>query len=156
MIHYYRCLFVKMKVFNYSELHFFERTSFKIHIFNKQIQYIQICECKFGVFKFKNVLLIPLNTLQIFMAHTYLDPQNTQTPEHLDPQNTQTPGFTQTLITVRPQNTQTPRTLRPQNTQTPRTVRPQNTQTPRIQTPWDLVFLGFYNDDNAWWKWSNG
>ena len=100
-------------------------------------------------------------------AHTYLDPQNTQTPEHLDPQNTQTPGFTQTLITVRPQNTQTPRTvrpqitqtprtLRPQNTQTPRTVRPQNTQTPRIQTPWDLVFLGFYNDDNAWWKWSNG
>ena len=31
MIHYYRYLFVKMKVFNYSELHFSERTSFKIH-----------------------------------------------------------------------------------------------------------------------------
>ena len=31
MIHYYRYLFVKMKVFNYSELHFFEVTSFKIH-----------------------------------------------------------------------------------------------------------------------------
>ena len=31
MIHYYRYLFVKMKVFNYSELHFSEGTSFKIH-----------------------------------------------------------------------------------------------------------------------------
>ena len=31
MIHYYRYLFVKMKVFNYSELHFSEVTSFKIH-----------------------------------------------------------------------------------------------------------------------------
>ena len=30
MIHYYRYLFVKMKVFNYSELHFSEGTSFKI------------------------------------------------------------------------------------------------------------------------------
>ena len=31
MIHYYRYLLVKMKVFNYSELHFSEVTSFKIH-----------------------------------------------------------------------------------------------------------------------------
>ena len=30
MIHYYRYLFVKMKVFNYSELHFSEVTSYKI------------------------------------------------------------------------------------------------------------------------------
>ena len=31
MIHYYRYFFVKKKVFNYSELHFSEETSFKIH-----------------------------------------------------------------------------------------------------------------------------
>ena len=31
MIHYYRYLFVKKKVFNYSELHFSEVTSHKIH-----------------------------------------------------------------------------------------------------------------------------
>ena len=31
MIYYYRCLFVKMKVFNYSELHFAEVTFYKIH-----------------------------------------------------------------------------------------------------------------------------
>ena len=31
MIHYFRYLFVKMKVFNYSELHLSEGTSFKIH-----------------------------------------------------------------------------------------------------------------------------
>ena len=31
MIHYCRYLFVKMKVFNYSELHFSEVTSYKIH-----------------------------------------------------------------------------------------------------------------------------
>ena len=31
MIHYHRYLFVKMKVFNYSELHFFEGTFYKIH-----------------------------------------------------------------------------------------------------------------------------
>ena len=31
MIHYYKYLFVKKKVFNYSELHFSEVTSFKIH-----------------------------------------------------------------------------------------------------------------------------
>ena len=31
MIHQYMYLFVKMKVFNYSELHFSELTSFKIH-----------------------------------------------------------------------------------------------------------------------------
>ena len=31
MIHYYRYLFVKMKVFNYSELHFAEVTFYKIH-----------------------------------------------------------------------------------------------------------------------------
>ena len=31
MIHYYRYLFVKMKVFNYSELHFFEVTFYRIH-----------------------------------------------------------------------------------------------------------------------------
>ena len=31
MIYYYMYLFVKMKVFNYSELHFTELTSFKIH-----------------------------------------------------------------------------------------------------------------------------
>ena len=30
MTHYYRYLFVKMKVFNYSELHFSEVTSYKI------------------------------------------------------------------------------------------------------------------------------
>ena len=30
MIHYYRYLFVKIKVFNYSELHFSEVTSYKI------------------------------------------------------------------------------------------------------------------------------
>ena len=30
MIHYYRYLFVKMKVFNYSELHISEVTSYKI------------------------------------------------------------------------------------------------------------------------------
>ena len=30
MIHYYRYLFVKMKVFNYSELHFSEVTFYKI------------------------------------------------------------------------------------------------------------------------------
>ena len=32
MIHYYRYLFVKMKVFNYSELHFSKASSYKIHI----------------------------------------------------------------------------------------------------------------------------
>ena len=31
MIHYYRYLFVKKKAFNYSELHFSEVTSYKIH-----------------------------------------------------------------------------------------------------------------------------
>ena len=31
MIHYYRYLFVKMKVFNYSELHFSKGTFYKIH-----------------------------------------------------------------------------------------------------------------------------
>ena len=31
MIYYYRYLFVKMKVFNYSELHIFEGTFYKIH-----------------------------------------------------------------------------------------------------------------------------
>ena len=31
MIHYYRYLFVKMKVFNYSELHFSEVTFYRIH-----------------------------------------------------------------------------------------------------------------------------
>ena len=31
MIHYYRYLFVKKKVFNYSELHFSKKTSYKIH-----------------------------------------------------------------------------------------------------------------------------
>ena len=31
MIHYYRYLFLKMKVFNYSELNFSELTPFKIH-----------------------------------------------------------------------------------------------------------------------------
>ena len=31
MIYYYRYLFVKMKVFNYSELHFAEVTFYKIH-----------------------------------------------------------------------------------------------------------------------------
>ena len=31
MIHYNRYLFVKKKVFNYSELHFSEVTSYKIH-----------------------------------------------------------------------------------------------------------------------------
>ena len=31
MIYYYRYLFVKMKVFNYSELHFSKGTCFKIH-----------------------------------------------------------------------------------------------------------------------------
>ena len=31
MIHYYRYLFVKKKVFSYSELHFSEVTSYKIH-----------------------------------------------------------------------------------------------------------------------------
>ena len=34
MIHYYRYLFVKMKVFNYSELHFAEVTFYKIHTLN--------------------------------------------------------------------------------------------------------------------------
>ena len=34
MIYYYRYLFVKMKVFNYSELHFSELTSFNIHTLN--------------------------------------------------------------------------------------------------------------------------
>ena len=31
MIHYYRYLFVKKNVFNYSELHFSDETSYKIH-----------------------------------------------------------------------------------------------------------------------------
>ena len=31
MIYYYRYLFVKMKAFNYSELHFAEVTFYKIH-----------------------------------------------------------------------------------------------------------------------------
>ena len=31
MIHYYRYLLVKKKVFNYSELHFSEGTFYKIH-----------------------------------------------------------------------------------------------------------------------------
>ena len=31
MIYYYRYLFVKMKVFNYSELHFAKVTFYKIH-----------------------------------------------------------------------------------------------------------------------------
>ena len=31
MIHYFRYLFVKMKVFNYSELHFFKGTFYKTH-----------------------------------------------------------------------------------------------------------------------------
>ena len=31
MIYYYKYLFVKMKVFNYSELHFAEVTFYKIH-----------------------------------------------------------------------------------------------------------------------------
>ena len=35
MIHYYRYLFLKMKVFNYPEFHFSEVTSFKIHTLKK-------------------------------------------------------------------------------------------------------------------------
>ena len=37
MIHYYRYLFVKKKVFNYSELHFSEGTSYKIHTLNSKM-----------------------------------------------------------------------------------------------------------------------
>ena len=36
MIHYYRYLFVKIKVFNYSKLHFAEVTSYKIHTLTGQ------------------------------------------------------------------------------------------------------------------------
>ena len=36
MIHYYRYLFVKIKVFNYSELYFSEVTSYKIHTLSKR------------------------------------------------------------------------------------------------------------------------
>ena len=39
MIHYYRYFFVKKKVFNYSELHFSELTSYKIHtLINEKFQ----------------------------------------------------------------------------------------------------------------------
>ena len=40
MIHYYRYLFVKMKVFNYSELHFFEGTFYKIHTLEFKLEKI--------------------------------------------------------------------------------------------------------------------
>ena len=44
MIYYYKYLFVKMKVFNYSELHFAEVTFYKIHtleayIFSRATEY---------------------------------------------------------------------------------------------------------------------
>ena len=42
MIHYYRYLFVKMKVFNYSELHFSEGTSYKIPTLMQCSNYIII------------------------------------------------------------------------------------------------------------------
>ena len=38
MIHYYRYLFVKKNVFNYSELHFSEVTSYKIHTLGDELQ----------------------------------------------------------------------------------------------------------------------
>ena len=38
MIHYYRYLFVKIKVFNYSELHISEVTSYKIPTLVSKIQ----------------------------------------------------------------------------------------------------------------------
>ena len=45
MIHYYRYLFVKMKVFNYSELHFPEVTSYKIPTL---VQYMKIPRSEHG------------------------------------------------------------------------------------------------------------
>ena len=44
MIHYYRYLFVKMKVFNYSELHISEVTSFKIHTLVETDIYLIVLE----------------------------------------------------------------------------------------------------------------
>ena len=38
MIYYYRYLYVKIKVFNYSELHFAEVTFYKIHTLVAEIQ----------------------------------------------------------------------------------------------------------------------
>ena len=38
MIYYYRYLLVKMKVFNYSELHFAEVTFYKIHTLASTVQ----------------------------------------------------------------------------------------------------------------------
>ena len=43
LIFYYRYLFVKMKVFNYSELHFSEGTSFKIHTLVTYMNYLPLC-----------------------------------------------------------------------------------------------------------------
>jgi hypothetical protein len=42
MIYYYRYLFVKMKVFNYSELHFAEVTFYKIHTLEKGLQNLDV------------------------------------------------------------------------------------------------------------------
>ena len=44
MIHYYknRYLFVKMKVFNYSEMHFAEVTFYKIHTLKEIGLYIKL------------------------------------------------------------------------------------------------------------------
>ena len=41
MIHYYRHLFVKMKVFNCSELHFAEVTFYKIHTLVKKLKFFR-------------------------------------------------------------------------------------------------------------------
>ena len=55
MIHYYRYLFVKMKVFNYSELHFSEGTSFKIHTLAPRIKKL---ETYFALFIFMDFCII--------------------------------------------------------------------------------------------------
>ena len=44
MIYYYRYLFVKMKVFNYSELHFAEVTFYRIHTLVKTNSFIRFLE----------------------------------------------------------------------------------------------------------------
>ena len=61
MIHYYRYLFVKMKVFNYSELHFSEGTSFKIHTL---LLLASLSSCHEGSAKLARIALQDLRKVQ--------------------------------------------------------------------------------------------
>ena len=69
MIHYYRYLLVKKKVFNYSELHFTEGTFYKIHtliIYNKaEITYFGTSVSRFQA---ENFVIPGVDMMPLYLA----------------------------------------------------------------------------------------